>query len=72
MPFRVTSHEIALVFMIAGVLSVVLNEPLARLDSLIVKGGPFGMERDRHRLSSRMILVTGFAMVALALALVVR
>lgn len=71
MPFKITTHDIALIFMIAGVVSVVLNEQLAKLDALVVKGGPYAMEQQRHRMSQRIILAVGLLLVALALALVV-
>lgn len=71
MPYKITSHDIALVFMATGVLSVVLNEPLAKLDRFLVKGGPQAMEQQRLRMSKGIITVVGLALIALALALVV-
>ncbi len=69
-PLHVTTRTIALVLMIAGVLSVVLNGPLAKLDTLVMRGGPFAAQQHRLRTSERIVLVTGLAMVALALVLV--
>lgn len=69
---RIEPEHIALVFMIAGTLSLALNEQLARLDSLIIKGGPFLLEQSRERTARRMIVTVGVVLVALALALVVR
>jgi hypothetical protein len=70
MPFRITPHSIALVFMVAGVLSVVLNEPLARLDNLLIKGGPCRMEQGRMRTARMMVIGVGFLLVILACVLV--
>jgi hypothetical protein len=70
MSFHITTQQIALVFMLAGCVSLVLNEPLARLDTLVVKGGPFRMEQDRMRVARTMITSVGVALLGLAVALV--
>lgn len=71
MSFPPTPHEIALVLMIAGVASLVLRHPLAKLDQLLVKGGPFATEQRRLFISRHMVIGTGVSLIALALALVV-
>jgi hypothetical protein len=70
MPFQLSPRGIALILMIAGVLSLLLREHLAKLDSLILKGGPSHIAQTRHRIARRMIMGAGACMVALALALV--
>lgn len=72
MPSHVTSHDIALIFMIAGVLSLVLHEPLAKLDTLLSKGGPTLMAQRRHDIAQWCVIGAGVLLVALSLALVVR
>ena len=48
---HLTPQHMSVVFLIAGALSIVLHEPLAKLDSLVIKGGPFRMEQDRLRIA---------------------
>lgn len=67
---HLTVQHISLVFLIAGALSLVLHEPLARLDSLLVKGGPTHMEQARLRIASNMVVGTGVALMTLAVVLV--
>lgn len=67
---HVTPQHIAVIFMVTGALSLALNEPLAKLDGFVVKGGPFRMEQDRTRLSRAMIVAAGIGLLVLAIALV--
>ena len=70
MPFaHETTRTLALVLMIAGVASVVLTGPLAKLDTLLMRESPYGSQR-RLRASENIVLVSGLAMVGLALVLV--
>jgi hypothetical protein len=68
MSLSLTTHQIGLIFMLAGVVSIVANEPLARLDFAFGghSDGPFSIVQSRMRTSRTIIVVAGVALLALA------
>lgn len=67
---HITAYQMGLIVMMVGVVSIAANEHLARLDDLVVSGGPFLVEQARRRLSRRMIVGVGLALLVLAALLI--
>ena len=67
----ISAYQMGLIVMMVGVVSIALSEPLARLDDLVVDGGPYLLEQERRRFSRRMIVGVGVSLLLLAALLIV-